>query len=190
MKKFSLLVVTLLFSVATFAQSAWKVDPMHSFLTFSVKHLGISFVEGKFDKYEGFFSGDIKDDHIQGNFKFIIDANSINTGVDMRDEHLRSADFFDATQHGSLTFESDKIEPVGKNDYKLYGKLTIKGVSHPVVFDLKYGGYLKDDGNGLQRIGFQATTTIDRFEYKVDYDPSGKAIAKDVQLNVNLEFIQ
>lgn len=189
MKKLAYLFVVALFSVTSFAQSTWKVDPMHSFLNFSVKHLGISFVDGKFNKYEGTYVGPYED-ITKGTFQFKVEAESIDTGIEMRDKHLISPDFFDIDKYKSITFESTRITKVKgeENKYKLEGILIIKDIKKEVTFDLTYGGFLKDDGNGISRMGFQAQTTIDRFEFKIAYDPSAKAIAKDIALNINLEF--
>ncbi|WP_010250902.1 YceI family protein [Myroides injenensis] len=189
MKKIALLFVATLISVATFGQTKWNVDNMHSFVNFSVKHLGISFVDGRFDKYEGTFDG-TADDITKGTFNFTVDINSINTGVEMRDNHLKTDDFFNAEKYPSMKFESTSIKKTGKDQYKLTGNLTIRDITKPVTFDLTYGGLLKDDGQGNSKLGFQATTTINRFDFDVNYDPSGQAIAKDVKVSVNLEFTQ
>lgn len=189
MKKIALLFVATLFSVATFAQTKWNVDNMHSFVNFSVKHLGISFVDGRFDKYEGTFDG-TPEDITKGTFNFTVDINSINTGVEMRDNHLKTNDFFNADKYPSMKFESTSIKKTGKDQYKLTGNLTIRDITKPVTFDLTYGGLLKDDGQGNSKVGFQASTTINRFDFDVNYDPSGQAIAKDVNVTVNLEFTQ
>lgn len=189
MKKIALLFVATLFSVATFAQTKWNVDNMHSFVNFSVKHLGISFVDGRFDKYEGTFDG-TPEDITKGTFNFTVDINSINTGVEMRDNHLKTNDFFNAEKYPSMKFESTSIKKTGKDQYKLTGNLTIRDITKPVTFDLTYGGLLKDDGQGNSKVGFQASTTINRFDFDVNYDPSGQAIAKDVNVTVNLEFTQ
>lgn len=186
MKKIILLTVTMLFSVASFAQTKFNVDTYHSFLNFSVGHLGISFVDGRMDKYEGDL--EMKDEDITtAKFNFTIDASSVNTGVQMRDDHLRSADFFEVETYKEIKFVSTSIKKEGSN-YKLHGNLTIKNVTKPVIFDLVYGGYLKDDGQGNEKVGFQATTTIDRTAFNINYDPTGMGIAKDVKFIVNLEF--
>ncbi|TDS56568.1 YceI family protein [Myroides indicus] len=189
MKKIALLFVATLFSVATFAQTQWNVDNMHSFLNFSVKHLGISFVDGRFDKYKGSFIGN-PDNLENGKFNFSVDINSVNTSVEMRDNHLKTDDFFNAEKYPSMKFESTSIKKSGKDQYKLIGNLTIRDITKPVTFDLVYGGLLKDDGNGNTKLGFQASTTLNRFDFGVAYDPSGQAIAKDILINVNLEFTQ
>lgn len=187
MKKIALLFIATLFSVTTFAQTKYNVDTYHSFLNFSVGHLGISFVDGKMDKYQGTLEMD-KEDITTAKFNFTIDASSVNTGIEMRDDHLRSADFFETAKYQDIKFVSTSIKKAGKNNYKLNGNLTIKGITKPVTFDLVYGGLLKDDGQGNQKVGFQATTTVDRTAFNINYDPTGMGVAKDVKFIVNLEF--
>lgn len=186
MKKIALFFVATLFSVASFAQTKYNVDSYHSFLNFSVGHMGISFVDGKMDKYQGSLEMN-NEDITTAKFNFTIDANSVNTGIDARDNHLRSADFFDTAKYNDIKFVSTSVKKDGKN-YKLNGNLTIKDVTKPVTFTLVYGGLLKDDGQGNQKVGFQATTTIDRTAFNINYDPTGMGIAKDVKFIVNLEF--
>lgn len=187
MKKLAFLFVATLVSVTSFAQTKYNVDSYHSFLNFSVGHMGISFVDGKMDKYEGTLTMD-GENISTAKFDFTIDTNSINTGIEMRDNHLRSADFFDVANHKDMKFVSTSIKKAGKNKYKLNGNLTIKGITKPVTFDLVYGGLLKDDGQGNQKVGFQATTTIDRTAFNINYDLTGMGVAKDVTFTVNLEF--
>lgn len=189
MKKLMTLVVAFTLTIAANAQTkqTWNVDPAHSFLTFSVKHLGISFVEGKFDQYQGVLKMD-SEDVTSANFDFSIDVNSINTGVEARDGHLKSPDFFDVAKFGKMTFKQTSIKKVKKNKYLLVGDLTIKNVTKSVTFDLVYGGKINDDGFGNEKVGFQATTTINRFDYGVAYDPTGQAVAKEIKIAVNLEF--
>lgn len=187
MKKIALLVVATLFSVASFGQTKWNVDNYHSFINFSVSHLGISFVDGRFDQYQGTFEGN-PDDLTKGTFKFSVDMNSINTSIEMRDNHLKTDDFFGVEKFPTMTFESKSIKKVSANQYKLEGNLTIKNVTKPVTFDLTYGGLLKDDGQGNTKLGFQASTSINRLDFGVAYDPTAQGIGKDVKINVNLEF--
>lgn len=186
MKKIALLLIVTLFSVTSFAQTKYNVDAYHSFLNFSVGHMGISFVDGRMDKYQGTLEMD-GENVTSAKFKFKVDVNSVNTGIEMRDKHLKSADFFDAEKFNEITFNSTSITKKGKA-YKLNGDLTIKGVTKNVTFDLVYGGLLKDDGQGNQKVGFQATTKIDRTAYNITYDPTGTGVAKEVTFVVNLEF--
>ncbi|HLW40971.1 MAG TPA: YceI family protein, partial [Flavobacterium sp.] len=119
MRRILLLAVAMLFSVTSFAQTKFNVDTYHSFLNFSVGHLGISFVDGRMDKYEGDL--EMKDEDITtAKFNFTIDASSVNTGVQMRDDHLRSADFFEVETYKEIKFVSTSIKKEGSN-YKLHG---------------------------------------------------------------------
>lgn len=186
MKKLIVLFVAITFAHSVAAQTQWKADAYHSFLNFSVEHLGISFVNGKMDKYEGtlHLNGD---DITTAKFNFTIDASSINTGVEMRDNHLRSADFFETEKYPQIKFVSTGIKKVKGDKYELTGDLTIKDVTKRVLFDLAYGGKAKD-AQGNEVMGFQAKTTVDRTVFNIKYDPTGGAIAKDVTFKINLEF--
>jgi len=188
MKKIFLLLVAILgLSFNSKAQTTWKADQAHSFVNFAVKHLGISFVNGRMDKFEGTLSLN-NEDITSGKFNFTVDANSIDTGIGARDNHLKAPDFFDTAKYETMTFISTEIKKGANNTYKMTGNLTIKGVSKLVTFDLIYGGKVENDGRGNQKLGFQAKTTIDRTAFQINYDPTGLGIAKDVELVINLEL--
>ncbi|MEC4112710.1 YceI family protein [Myroides pelagicus] len=187
MKKIIVLLVASLLSATSFAQEKWNVDTYHSFLNFSVKHLGISFVDGRFDQFNGSFNG-TPEDITKGNFNFTVETKSVNTSIEMRDNHLKTDDFFAVENHPTMTFKSTSIKKFGKDKYKLEGLLTIREITKPVTFELTYGGLLKDDGQGNTKIGFQAKTSINRFDFGLAYDPTASGIGKDVKINVNLEF--
>ncbi|WP_417363078.1 YceI family protein [Galbibacter sp.] len=186
MKKIFLVLATLLLTVGTYAQTQWKADPNHSSLNFNISHSGISIVNGKFLDFTGNMT--TTDETLnEANFEFTIQAKSINTSVDNRDNHLRSADFFDVEKYPTITFKSTKILETGKPDqYLLYGDLTIKDVTKPVIFDVTYGGIVKSDKG--DKIGLKAKTTINRFEFNVDYDPTAAAVGKDVNIVVHLQL--
>lgn len=195
MKKLFLFLIATSMSVASFAQTAWKIDPMHSFVNFSVKHMGISFVDGAFKKFDGTVSAS-KPDLTDAKISFTVDVNSITTGVDMRDNHLKTDDFFNAASFPEMKFESTSFKKVasktpGKatNNYILTGKLTIRNVTKEVKFNVVYGGTAKDQ-QGNTKAGFGATTTINRLDYNIKYDPTGAGVAKDVAIRLNLEFVQ
>ena len=186
MKKVLILVVMSLFSIGAFAQTQWQVDPNHSSLNFSIKHSGISLVNGKFLDYTGSLTtnGDALRD---AQFNFNVQVASINTNVDARDKHLRSADFFEVETYPTMTFKSTKILATGKPEYfLLYGELTIKGVTKPVIFDVYYGGTAKSDKG--EKLGLKAKTTINRFDYNINFDPTAAGIGKDVDIVVHLQF--
>lgn len=186
MKKTFLLLATVLLTVGSYAQTQWKADPNHSSINFSISHSGISLINGKFLDY----SGDLttKDETLNdAAFDFAIQAESINTNVENRDNHLRSADFFDVEKHPTITFKSNKILATGKPEqYLLYGDLTIKGITKPVIFDVTYGGLVKSDKG--DKMGLKAKTTINRFDYGIDFDPTAAALGKDVNIVVHLQL--
>jgi len=113
MKKIALFFFATLFSVASFAQTKYNVDSYHSFLNFSVGHMGISFVDGKMDKYQGSLEM-TNEDITSAKFNFTIDASSINTGIDARDNHLRSADFFDTAKTTTLNLYQHRLKKMVK----------------------------------------------------------------------------
>jgi len=195
MKKLFLFLIATSISVASFAQTSWKIDPMHSFVNFSVKHMGISFVDGSFKKFDGTVTAS-KPDLTDAKISFTVDVNSITTGVDMRDGHLKTDDFFNVEKFPTMKFESTsfKKRPTKSpkqvsNIYILSGKLTIRDVTKDVKFAVVYGGTAKDQ-QGNTKAGFGATTTINRLDYNIKYDPTGAGVAKDVAITLNLEFVQ
>ncbi|MDO5655577.1 MAG: YceI family protein [Flavobacteriaceae bacterium] len=186
MRQFITLLAIVMFSVGTFAQTSWKVDAAHSSLNFSIKHSGISLVNGKFTDYTGDMTTNGPDLET-AKFDFNVKVTSINTNVEPRDNHLRSADFFEVEKYPNMTFKSTKIMKKGKeNQYLLFGDLTIKGVTKPVVFDLWHSGTAKSDKG--EKMGFKAKTTINRFDYNINYDPGAAGIGKDVEILVHLQM--
>lgn len=185
MKKILLLAGAALFSLQTIAQTTWKVDPAHSSVNFTIKHMGINLVPGYFEKFDGSMRSDAKD-FKDAKVEFTVQTASINTHVDMRDNHLRSADFFEVEKFPEMKFTSTKMVKSGK-DYKLHGNLTIKDVTKPVVFDVLYGGMAKDQKGG-EKVGFMATATINRLDYNINYDPSGQGVAKNVEIKIYTEL--
>lgn len=186
MKKLIIFFAMIAFTASSFAQTQWEVDPYHSSLNFTIKHSGISMVNGKFTDYKGTLvtNGEALDN---AQFDFTIQAKSINTNVEARDNHLRSADFFEVEKYPTLTLKSTRILKSGKPDhYILQGKLTIKGVTKDVVADLYYGGVAKSDQG--EKIGMRAKAVINRFDYNINYDPTATGIGKDVHIEVHLQF--
>lgn len=195
MKKLFLFLLASSVSIASFAQTKYRVDPMHSFVSFDVRHMGISFVEGSFKKFDGSFTAS-KADFTDAKINFTVDVASISTSVEMRDNHLKTDDFFNAEKYPKMTFESTSFKkmpaksPKQKtNSYVLSGKLTIRDVTKEVKFLVTYGGTAKDQ-QGNTKLGFQATTTINRLDYNIKYDPTGAGVAKDIKITLNLEFVQ
>jgi len=184
--------ISLLISSFSFAQSAknWKVDNVHSSVRFSVSHLVISEVEGIFKVYDGSISN-TKDDFSDAKIDFNIDVASINTENSMRDNHLKSDDFFNAEKFPKMTFKSTSFKKKAGNMYELTGDLTIRDVTKKAVFSVKYGGTQKD-GYGNTKAGFKVTGSINRFDYGLKWnaltEAGGATVGKDVELVGNLEF--
>jgi len=143
----------------------YVIDAEHSSVLLNIKHLGISTVTGRFEKFTGSFGFD-PDDVRAAIASTTIDAASINTNVPFRDKHLRSSDFLDVEKYPEITFIGRKVTDVDQKNhrFKLFGDLTIHGVTKPVTLDVQLGGSTRDP-DGKQRIGFTATTQINRRDY-------------------------
>lgn len=186
MKKTIVLLAITMFAISSFAQDQWKIDPAHSSLNFTISHSGISLVNGKFVDYTGVIT--INGEEFEtASVDFTVKVESINTNVEMRDNHLKSADFFEVEKYPNMTFKSTKLLATGQPDhYLLHGKLTIKDVTKDVTFDAYFGG--KVEGDQGQKIGIKAKTTINRFDYNINYDPAAAGIGKDVNIVVHAQF--
>lgn len=167
----------------------WDIDPVHSDVSFTVRHMMVSKVRGHF----GTFSGEITtaENFTDSSVTATIDAASVDTNNEQRDQHLRSPDFFDVEKHPTWTFRSTGIRQDG-DKYLLDGELTIKGVTRPVTLDLEIGGF-GPDAYGGTRAGFSASTTIDRNDFGVDIkmpmDGGGLVVGDKVQVNIEIEAV-
>jgi len=186
-KLFSLLMFSFL-SVSVFAQtSSWKVDPMHSQLSFSTTHLGISDVDGLFKKFEATATGSAAD-FSDAVFELSADVASINTEVEMRDKHLRSADFFDVEKFPTMTYKSTGIKKVAENKYTLTGNLTLHGVTKPVTMDLWYRGTIVNPQSKTPTAGFQLTGTIKRSDFGIGEKFAPPMLSDEVKIKADGEF--
>lgn len=185
-KLFSVLFIALL-STATFAQSTWTADPMHSKLTFSVTHLGISDVEGLFNKFEATATAS-KADFSDAVFELTVDVKSINTQVSMRDDHLRSPDFFEVEKYPTMTFKSTSIKKTGDNRYSLSGNLTLHGITKPVTMNLWYRGTIVDEKSKGSTAGFQLTGTLSRADFNIGPKFAAPMLSDEVQIKADGEF--
>lgn len=188
--------MTVLFAVTqtSFAQTNWKADPMHSNVRFAVKHLGISFVDGEFTTMEGVVITKNTTDFEGAVFNFTIDANSINTRIEQRDNHLKSDDFFNIEKYPTITLKNAALKKTDGSNYTLEGDLTIRDVTKKVTFDVTQNNGLITDPWGMVRAGFTATTTINRLDYNVSYGdklPTGvDVVGNNVTIEVNVELIR
>jgi polyisoprenoid-binding protein YceI len=170
----------------------YNVDGSHSKVGFSVRHMMVTDVEGKFREFEGTFNFDpVKG--VLGSTNFSVKTKSIDTDNDKRDEHLRSGEFFDVDKFPSMTVTNSKIKSIGKNKYKWTGDLAIRGVSKPVKFDLSFNGLSKDPW-GNSRAGFTATTTIKRSDYGLTWNKAletgGVAVSDEVRIQLAISAIE
>jgi polyisoprenoid-binding protein YceI len=170
---------------------AYNLDPAHTVIGFGVKHLEIAVVEGRFKDFKGTINFDDKD-VTKSTVEFTAKIDSIDTGVTPRNEHLRTADFFDAAKYPEMTFKSTRVEKKGKS-YVLYGDLTIKDVTKPVAIPFTITGAVKDPWGGT-RFGVEASTTINRRDFGINYGNAlpigGFDVANEVAIKLHLEAVK
>lgn len=183
---FSLLMIAFL-STTTFAQTTWKVDPAHTQVSFGITHMGISEVEGRFNKFDGSITAANKD-FSDANYELTIEVPSIDTGVEMRDNHLRNADFFDAENHPKMTFKSTSSKKVSENKYKVTGDLTFHGITKPVTLDVWYRGTVENPQNGDVISGFAISGDVKRSDYNLGPDFPEAVLSDSVVIDVDGEF--
>ena len=173
--------------------STWNIDPDHSNIGFKVRHLMVSNVKGSFDKYYG--TVDINDKDItKSKVEVTIDTNSINTNVQKRDEHLRSADFFDVAKFPTMTFVSKKVAKAGNGKLKVTGNLTLHGVTKEVVLDVEGPSKESKDPMGMIRSGATASTKINRKDFGLAWNKAletgGVAVGEEVTITLEIEMIK
>ena len=168
----------------------WVIDPMHSEVQFKVKHLVISTVTGFFKSFEGALETE-NEDFEDADITFSLNIDSIDTNQSQRDEHLKSAEFFDAAQYPQITFKSTSFKKTDDDEYKLEGDLTIKGITKPVSLEAEYGGQT-NDFYGNTKAGFEVTGKINRKEFGLTYDGVTEAgsivLGEDIKLLINIQF--
>ena len=177
----------LFIQTASFAQTTWKNDKMHSKLTFTVTHLMVSDVDGLFKSFDVTITTS-KPDFSDAVFSLTADAASINTDVDMRDNDLKGAGFFDVATYPSITFKSTAIQPAGKDHYKLTGNLTMHGVTKPVTMDLLYRGTIQNPMSKKDDAGFKLTGTIKRSDFNLGAKYPSAMISDEVNIKADGEF--
>ncbi|MCA5005293.1 YceI family protein [Sphingobacterium bovistauri] len=189
----NILAAFILLTNVAVAQVKWSVDPAHTNARFEVKHLGIAFVDGQFKKLDGNLESSTATDFNNAKINFNIDINSIDTRVEMRDNHLKSDDFFSAAKFPTMKLENAVLKGK-KGKYKLTGDLTIRDVTKKVTFKVTQNNGIITDPWGKTRAGFTATTSINRFDYGINYAdklPSGVfAVAPEIQITVNVEVVK
>jgi polyisoprenoid-binding protein YceI len=173
----------------TSAQSDWKLDKVHSSITFTVKHMVISNVTGSFKDFAMTMKS-AKDDFSDATVQSTIKVGSLSTDNDMRDKHLKSDDFFNAEKYPEINFKSTSFEKLSDTKYKITGDLTIRDVTKNVTFDAVLNGTLKTNRGVLS--AWKATTTINRFDYNLKWNKTiesgGLIVGQDVTITLNLEL--
>jgi polyisoprenoid-binding protein YceI len=170
----------------------WTIDTAHSAVNFSVRHMMFGKTRGQFNRWQGQLKF-VPEDLARSSVEVSIDAASIVTGDEQRDNHLRSADFLDVSKFPALTFRSTLVEGLGKGNLRISGDLTIHGVTRPVVLEAEYGGRVKDPW-GNDRAGFSARTTIDRndfgLKWNVALEAGGIVVGNKVEIEIEVEAVQ
>ena len=171
---------------------AWEIDATHSQATFSVKHMMISTVRGHFEVLRGQLNLD--EQHPENSWvEAEVDTASINTRDPKRDGHLKSADFFDAAQYPVITFKSSKVEPLGNNEYRVTGDLTLHGVTRQETFHAEYAGQMKDL-YGMQRAAFSVKGSINRKDFGLNWnvalESGGVLVGEKVNIEIDLAAVE
>jgi polyisoprenoid-binding protein YceI len=176
---------------ATGSKTTWKLDPSHTLVEFSAKHLMITTVKGRFTDVEGVIHAD-EQDVTKSSVEATLKAVSIDTRTEQRDNHLRSADFLEVEKYPDITFRSTRIEGTRK-EFKLTGDLTIRGVTKPVTLDVTFEGQTKDPWGG-ERVGFSASGKIDRREFGLTWnvvlEAGGLTVGNDIKINIEVEAVK
>jgi polyisoprenoid-binding protein YceI len=170
----------------------WALDNAHSEIQFKVRHFMVSWAHGHFTKFNAEVSSD-GDDFTTAKVRFSADVDSINTHNEQRDAHLKNGDFFDVDNHPQITFESESLEKVSDEEFKLHGLLTIRGTTRKVTLRVEYGGIMQDPW-GNTRTGFTITGKINRKDFGVSFggvtETGNVLLSDDVTITANVEFVK
>ncbi|WP_100614564.1 YceI family protein [Confluentibacter citreus] len=174
----------------TVKKTTWVLDPGHSELTFKVKHMMISNVKGEFKD----FSIDvIGEDILKSKIHATVEASSINTNNEDRDNHLKAADFFDVEKHKNLSFTSTSIKQTDDDEYELKGVLTIKGISKEVTLEMEFGGINKDPW-GNEKAGLSISGKINRKDWGLNWNTAletgGVLVSDEVKIYGDIQFVK
>ncbi len=169
--------------------ATYKIDPSHSEIVFKVKHLLISTVSGSFSKYDATMTSD-KEDLTDAQINFEADVDSISTGNEQRDGHLKNDDFFNSEKFPKLSFKSTSIEKKSDEDYILHGDLTMRDVTKPITLNVSYNGSAVFYGQN--KLGFEVTGKINRKEFGLKWnavtETGGIALSDEVRLALNVQM--
>ena len=188
-RRFLPFVAVALLTAAVWAQgSEWQIDPAHTTVAFTVRHMGISNVHGRFTKVSG--SATVDDSDVtKSTVNATIDVASVDTSVQMRDNDLRSPNYFDAQQFPTITFKSKSISKNGDNKLKIVGDLTIHGVTKEVTLDVDGPSAPIKMGPNMRR-GLAASTSINRKDFGVGSKSTAAAVGEEIKIDLDVEMTQ
>jgi len=170
------------------AVGSYALDVSHSRLGFAVRHMAVSRTRGEFKEFDGTLQ--LAEDPADSTVSVTIQAGSVDTHDDNRDNHLRTNDFFDVENHPTWTFTSTAIRPINTTEWNVDGDLTIRGVTRSVTLDVVLEGVVQDP-YGFHRVGFSARTTIDREDFGVSFngvmEAGGLVVGKKVEIQIEAE---
>jgi polyisoprenoid-binding protein YceI len=175
------------------SETKWSLDPAHSEIAFKVRHLMISSVKGVFREFEADISTE-DNDFTTARINFSMNPASVDTGEERRDGHLKSGDFFDLVNHKKITFVSDSVKKLKKdNRYNLRGDLTIKGITKKIKLDVEFGGTIKDP-YGNEKAGFVIEGIINRKDWGLNWntvlDSGGVMVSDEVRIICEVELLK
>lgn len=170
---------------------AWMIDRAHSMLEFRAKHMMFTTVRGQFDSFQGTLHLDMQNPE-KSSVEGSVDMNSIDSGDEGRDTHLRSADFFDVEHHPKMTFRSTRIESRGDNEFKVHGDLTIRGTTRPITWDVE-AAELGNDPWGNPRLGFSAETKLNRKDFGLNWnvalETGGFLVSDEIKILAEVQVV-
>ena len=171
----------------------WKLDPTHSEIKFKVKHLVVSTVTGQF----GTFSAQLEtnnSDFVEASVTFEADVNSIHTGIEKRDGHLKSPDFFDAENFPKISFISKSFKKNSGSEYSLIGDITIRGITKEIKLDVNYAGTVKGFGGSYDVAVFEVSGKLRRLDFGLQWngltETGGVVVSDEVKLEIFAEFLE
>ena len=171
---------------------SWQIDRAHSEINFTVRHMMISKVRGSFNNFNGVINWD-EENPANTTLEVEIEIASIDTREEQRDNHLKSPDFFDAEQFPIMKFKSTQVQPIDDESGKLYGDLTIRGITKPVILDVEYTGQAQSPW-GTINAGFSATATINRKDWELNWNQAletgGFLVGEKIKIEIELELVK
>jgi polyisoprenoid-binding protein YceI len=189
MKK-SIIILSSVFLLTAFSVlQTWKNDKPHSQLGFTVTHLGISDVSGTFNDFDVTVTSS-RPDFSDAVFEMTANVSSIDTRVEARDNHLKSADFFDAAKYPVITFKSTSVKKNGEGNYKLTGDLALHGITKEITLDLSFRGVTENPMTKVKTAGFQVTGSINRSDFNIGVGFPPPVISDKVYIKADGEFIK